>query len=109
MKRQAIGTLIKDVIIAVVAYAFIAFLLNATKIDIFYGSPMNQMFAGIFIAGIPFGWRWASKIFTAISLGGILIKLVFSIVLGWLAIFVIIIGDIIRVFAAPKASKAVEE
>ena len=46
MKRQAIGTLIKDVIIAVVAYALIAFLLNATKIDIFYGSPMNQMFAG---------------------------------------------------------------
>lgn len=102
MKRQAVLTLIKDIIIAVVAYFLITTFLSAGGVDVFYGSDMNRMFIGLALAGIPFGFRWAGKMFTAISLKGFLIKLVIGVLLGWLAIFVIIIGDIIRCFAAPK-------
>ena len=105
MKRQAITILIKDIVIAVVAYLIITFFLNEFGADVFYGSTMNRMFIGLALAGIPFGYRWASKMFTAISLKGFFIKLVIGVLLGWLAIFVIIIGDIIRCFAAPKSRK----
>ena len=47
------------------------------------------------VAGLPFGWRWASKIITATSLKGIGIKLLISVLLGFIAIFVVVIKDII--------------
>ncbi len=102
MKKQAISTLIKDVLIAVVAFALISILLSILKVDFFYGGTLNRIALGLVLAGIPFGWRWGSKLFTAVSLVGIVIKLIFAVALGWLAIFVVIIGDIIRVFTAPN-------
>ena len=105
MKRQAITILVKDIVIAVAAYLIITFFLKESGANVFYGSPMNRMFIGLALAGIPFGYRWASKMFTAISFKGFLIKLLIGVLLGWLAIFVVIIGDVIRCFVAPKSSK----
>lgn len=102
MRKKAIFTLVKDVVIAVLACFLITFILGEGGIDIFKGqtNPYNCFFIGLLVAGIPFGWRWASKLFSAISARGILIKLVFALLLGWVAIFVVIIGDIIRCFTA---------
>ena len=100
MRRAAIMTLVKDLIIAAVAYFLITTFLSLDGISPFYGSTMNRIFIGMALAGIPFGGRWASRVFSAVSVGGVLIKLLFAVFLGWLAIFVVIIGDIIRCLTA---------
>ena len=103
MKRQAILTLIKDIVIAVVAFFLITWVLSAGDVNIFGNyTGMNAAFIGLAVAGIPFGFRWAGKLFTAVSGKGFLIKLVIAVALGWIAVFVVIIGDIIRCFTAPK-------
>ncbi len=90
MKREAKGRLIKDIILAVVAWLVFGVLFYCT------GTLGGFSFViSIFCAGVPFGWRWMSKIFTALSFSTIVIKFVLSILLGWIAIFVVIIKDII--------------
>lgn len=103
MKRNAAGTLIKDIILAVAAWAIFAFLF-----DSLWASTLGEGGAqslALFFAGVPFGWRWASNIITAISPKGIAIKFAISLFLGWFAIVIILIGDIIRCIAAKPESK----
>ena len=97
MKRNAVATMIKDILFAVIAWGIAAFFINAL-----WGSMGNgAMSAGdakmlaLFFASIPFGWRWASKIITAMTMKGVFIKLSIAFFLGWFAIFVVLIGDII--------------
>ncbi len=91
MKEEMKKQLIKDIVIAVIAWivASIVFIALANT-----GVGMG-IFAGFFCAGVPFGWRWMSKVFTAISLYTIAIKAVLSIFLGWIALPIIIIKDIV--------------
>ncbi len=91
MKDEMKKQLIKDIVIAVIAWivASIVFIALANT-----GVGMG-IFAGFFCAGVPFGWRWMSKVFTAISLYTIAIKAVLSIFLGWIALPIIIIKDIV--------------
>ena len=96
MKRNAVATMIKDIMFAAIAWGIAAFFINAL-----WGSMGNgAMSAGdakwlaLFFAGIPFGWRWASKIITAMTMKGVFIKLSIAFFLGWFAIFVVLIGDI---------------
>lgn len=96
MKKTAIFTLIKDILLAAAFAGIIYF------ISLEFLGPIAAPGMAFLCAGVPFGWRWASKIITAVSLAGIGIKFVFSLLLGWLAIFVVIIGDIIRCFTAPS-------
>lgn len=107
MKRNAVGTLIKDIILAVVAWGICALLINGMwGVDV--GGTLNTGTVyglATFFAGVPFGWRWASNIITALTPKGIVIKFVISMILGWLAIFVVIIGDIIRCIAAKAEPK----
>lgn len=91
MKRNATATLIKDIILTVIFYAIGALILAEAD----FGNTANNVFAPMFIAGIPFGWRWASKLITAVSVKGIGIKLSIAFFLGWFAIYVVLIGDII--------------
>lgn len=95
MKREATFQLIKDIILAVVAWLGfgIAFSMFTTLGG--YGFIVS-----IFCAGVPFGWRWMSNIFTAMSFNTIIIKFILSFVLGWLAIFVVLIKDIINLVTA---------
>jgi Trk-type K+ transport system membrane component len=50
-----------------------------------------DIFAGFVCAGIPFGWKWASKLFVAISLHTFIFKVILSILLGWIALPVVIL------------------
>ncbi len=94
-KSEAIFNLVKHIIIAVVAWV-IGAIVFATLGDLgFFG-----IFVGFFMAGVPFGWMWLSKIFSAWSLPAIAVKLLSAIFLGWIAIFVVFIMDIIHIFTA---------
>lgn len=101
MKKNAIMSLIKDLVLAAI---FVA-LGSALGSEVFrFGSA--SMGLGVMCAGIPFGWRWASKVIQAVSLQGIGIKLCISLVLGWFALIAILLRDVIRCFTAPSGKTA---
>ena len=106
MKRNATNTLIKDIITAILTWFIFAVITN----NIYGGDlfSLNNMEANVLatvFAGIPFGWRWASKLITAVSIKGIGIKLGIAFFLGWFAIYVVLIGDIIRCITSSAAEK----
>lgn len=101
MKREAIARLMKDIILAVIAWGIVSTLMVSCEM-----SADQAMAAAVLFAGIPFGWRWASNIITAVSMQGVLLKLGIAVFLGWFAIFVVLIGDVIRCIAAPSAARA---
>ena len=90
MKSEAKKMLIKDLTTAGIAWAISAVVFGVTGLGIFGG-----IILGMFMAGLPFGWRWLSKFVSACNFQGLLIKVMLSMVLGWLAIFIILIKDII--------------
>ena len=92
MKKNAFATLIKDVILALVAWGISAMLLQS-GFDMTGG---DAAMLATMCAGIPFGWRWSSKIISAVSLKGVGIKLLISLFLGCFAIFLVIGLDVIR-------------
>ncbi len=103
MKKKAIFTLVKDVVIFGVAFAILYSIFsneNVLGADISSGAAK---FLSYCVAGIPCGWRWASHLLTAISGKGILLKLVISVVLGWLAVPVMFIKDIINLIKSLKS------
>ena len=71
MKKNAFITLAKDAIIAFAAWGLTALILNGLFPSI--GWEGARMFA-IYFAGLPFGWRIASNIISAVSLKGLGIK-----------------------------------
>ncbi len=97
----AIFTLIKDAIFIAAAFAIVSSVLGIEA----QGSMSNIICTAMFFGGIPFGWRWASKIITAISLQGIALKLLISFFLGWLAVWVVVGKDIIALFASFAGSR----
>lgn len=99
--NKTIFKLVKDLIIAGIL-AGIGALMCSGDGTISSGATL---FICLSLAGLPFGWRWASKIITAVSLKGIGLKLLFSVFLGWLAIFVVLGGDIIKFVAEVVLSK----
>jgi hypothetical protein len=96
MKRNAIVKLVKDLIIVAILGG-IGALMAFSDTSIAFGL---QVFLTLAIGGLPFGWRWASKIITATSLKGIAIKALISALLGSVAIFFVLASDIIRCFVA---------
>ena len=96
MKNNAFATLIKDVLMAVIAWGIGWMLLKS-------GFAMDNsaaMAVAFYAACIPFGWRWASKIITAVSLYGIGLKLLISLLLGMFAIFIVLGVDVVKCIAA---------
>lgn len=63
---------------------------------------------GLFLGGIPLGWKFASHIITAVSLIGIIGKLFISLVLGWIAAPITVIKDIVSLVVASKNDKSVD-
>lgn len=96
MKEEMKKQLIKDIAIAIIAWVVVAIIF----ITLSGQSIALGILGGFMCAGIPFGWRWSSKIFSAISLYTIAIKAILSIFLGWIALPVIIIKDIIAIAQA---------
>lgn len=100
-KKQATNRLVKDIITAIAAIAVIAVITIAFMEMDFLGGIV----IGIFLSGIPFGWRWLSKVITAIGLLAIIAKFFGAILLGWVALPIVIVKDIIQLAAAAKNEK----
>lgn len=97
MKRNAITKFVKDILLAAAAWGIAFFLINGMW-GVNAGGVMEAATAGaiaMMFAGVPFGWRLASKIITATSIQGVGIKLLISVFLGWIAIFVTMVVDAI--------------
>ena len=92
MKKNAFATLIKDVLMAGIAWV-VGLMILTSGFDM--TGPEAQYLA-LYFTCIPFGWRWASNIITAVSLKGIGIKLLISLFLGMVAIVIVLGGDVIR-------------
>ena len=60
----------------------------------------------IVLGFIPFGWRWASNIITAVSLYGIVLKLMICLVLGLVAGPVTLGKDIILLLSYGRNQRA---
>ena len=93
MKKEALKILIKDIVILLIMQILAVTFMSVVD--------TGKIWLWLFITGIPFGWKWASNIITAVSFKGVQIKLLFSVFLGAIAIFVVFIKDIIRVLTAP--------
>lgn len=90
----------KDVIKVAIFVGVIAVIFTAVAIG--DGNSLGEsIFLGIgvslILGGIPSGWRWASNIITAVSVTGIGIKAMISLFLGWIALPVRIVKDIIAI------------
>lgn len=89
-KKESKKILIKDIIIILVAFVC------STAVVVGMGEDMYMaVLAGVFFSGIPFGWRWLSKVFISLGWFMVLVKLTLSIILGWIALPVVLIKDIV--------------
>lgn len=99
MKQEAKNRLIKDIVTAVVAGVIVTVIFLTMLGSGFSSFGLGELFALVVLVlvfgGIPFGWRWLSKVVTAIGLWGILIKFIGAFLLGWVALPVVIVKDII--------------
>ncbi|MBO5836687.1 MAG: hypothetical protein J6Q92_02200 [Oscillospiraceae bacterium] len=101
MKNPALRPLIKDVLIIGILGGFMAFVLGSAA-SVGAGWTWAETFVLLAVTGIPFGWRWAKKMFVAVSVKGFFIKVLWAALLGCIAIFVVVIGDIIRLIKSTK-------
>ena len=58
------------------------------------GSFLGASLAGLFFAGIPFGWKFLTKLNCAVS-SRIVLKALLAVFVGWVALPLVLIGDII--------------
>ena len=100
-KKQATNQLVKDIATAIVAIAVIAIIAVTWMDQDFSGG----IIIGFFLSGIPFGWRWLSKIFTALGFLAIVAKLFGAILLGWVALPIVLVKDIIQLVVAAENEK----
>lgn len=95
-KEEAKKDLIKVTILVAVITVFASIILIADG-ESFGMGIFGGIVIGIAFGGIPSGWRWASNIITAVSITGIGIKAMISLFLGWIALPVRIVKDIIAI------------
>lgn len=97
MRNHAIHQFVKDLLLLAAAAAAGYFITR-------YGF-YSETYAGVgaYMAScLPFGWRWASSIITAVSLYGVGIKAVLSVVLGIFAAPICLLVDLVHIFTAGK-------
>lgn len=81
--------LIKDLIIAAIGAGIGALVFKATGMD-----PEFIPELALYSAGIPLGWHLCSKIITAVSFQGVLIKLIGALMVGVFALPVVLVMDL---------------
>ena len=100
MKNPSLRPLIKDLLIIVILGGFMLLMANSIS----GGEPTGiDLFLCFAVTGIPFGWRWAKKMFVAVTVKGFFIKVLWAALLGCIAIFVVVIGDLINYLKSLKA------
>lgn len=97
MRNHAIRLFIKDLVTLAIAAA-LGYYITLYGFD----APEFAELGACTAACLPFGWRWASHIITAVSLYGIGIKAVLSVVLGMFAVPVCLLMDLVRVFTSGR-------
>lgn len=95
MKNNAISRLVKDLILAAIAIVIAVVIFKTFELSILSA-------VALFVPGLPFGWRWASKLITAVTMQGLSTKIGIAMVLGWFAMPVVLISDVVRCIAATK-------
>lgn len=95
MKDECKSQLIKDLIMAFIAWVIGFALIAPMYLKYGFMGVVMCMCSGFMIAGIPFGWRWLSNVFIAVSIFTIALKGVAALFLGWIALPVVLIKDII--------------
>lgn len=104
-KSEARKKLIKDLITLVIGIVVGGIIgINAIPGD----KAVAFIMFGLFLGGIPLGWKFASHIITAVSLIGIIGKLFISLVLGWIAAPITVIKDIVSLVVASKNDISVD-
>ena len=104
-KSEARKKFIKDLITLVIGIVIGGILgINAIPGD----KAVAFIMFGLFLGGIPLGWKFASHIITAVSLIGIIGKLFISLVLGWIAAPITVIKDIVSLVVASKNDISVD-
>ncbi|WP_448920285.1 hypothetical protein [Eubacterium sp.] len=98
-KSEARKKFIKDLITLVIGIVIGGIIgINAIPGD----KAVAFIMFGLFLGGIPLGWKFASHIITAVSLLGIVGKLFISLVLGWIVAPITVIKDIISLIVSAK-------
>lgn len=107
MKKPTLRPLIKDILTIVVLGGLTAAFIATVES---YGDGWSgfDTFIWLAITGLPFGWRWAKKMFVAVTIKGFFIKVLWASLLGCVAIFVVVIGDLIRFLKSLKENASVE-
>jgi len=104
-KSEARKKFIKDLITLVIGIVIGGIIgINAIPGD----KAVAFIMFGLFLGGIPLGWKFASHIITAVSLIGIIGKLFISLVLGWIAAPITVIKDIVSLVVASKNDISVD-
>lgn len=97
-KSAAIWNLVKHIgVILICCVAAMALLSN----DFGGGS----WFMGLFLAGIPFGFRTMKSVIISNSLTWMLILLLVAMIIGWIALPIVLTKDIIALVRASKEEK----
>ena len=100
----AIFKLAKDVLLALVSAIVSVIYFIATQDE----SLFMAIFFGIVLAGVPFGWRILSKFISAMSVAGFFIKLIGAIIVGWIALPITLIKDVVVLIIAIVSSNGNE-
>ena len=58
------------------------------------GSFIGASLVGLFLAGIPFGWKFLTKVYPSMT-ALVVVKALLAILIGWVALPLILIGDIL--------------
>ena len=66
----------------------------------------SDLFMCFMCSGVVFGWKYASKLFVALSWWALFIKAILAVVIGIFAMPVILIADIINVVIEFRAERA---
>lgn len=92
--------LIKDILIAAIAAGIAAYICKMES-----ASPDMTAMVAWYAAGIPLGWHLCSKVVTALSFEGVLIKLIGSLLVGMFALPVVLVLDLFRTIRELSTAK----
>lgn len=63
------------------------------------GSFLGAALVGFFLTGIPFGWKFLTMFYSALS-SQVVLKAILAVLIGWVTLPIILIGDILFCNAA---------
>lgn len=108
-KSEAKNKFIKDLITLLIGFIIGGIVgLCAMPADDIGSKIMSFIIFGLFLGGIPLGWKFASHIITAVSFIGIIGKLFISLVLGWIVAPITVIKDIVSFVVASKNDTSID-